>query len=70
MSSDASTAAVRGRPVAGAILGLVFGIFLTLALLQMSTFSLDSVMVVLLPILMAILGGLNGYFAPLRFLRR
>jgi hypothetical protein len=64
------TPPVRGRPVAGAILGLFFGIFLTFALLQMSVFGLDSSLVVILPIVTLVLGGLNGYFAPLRFLRR
>ena len=64
-----STQAIRGRPVAGAIAGLFFGLFLTFALLQMSMFPLDSNLVVIIPIVMLILGGLNGYFAPLRFVR-
>ncbi len=68
MTSEPTTQ-VRGRPVAGAILGFIFGIFLALSLLQMSVFALDSVMVVLLPIIMLIVGGVWGYFAPLRFLR-
>jgi hypothetical protein len=62
--------AVRGRPVAGAILGLIFGIFLTFSLLQMSVFPLESNLVVIIPIVTLILGGLNGYFAPLRYIRR
>jgi ABC-type antimicrobial peptide transport system permease subunit len=69
MTSDAP-GAVRGRPVLGAIFGLLFGIFLMLTLLQMSVFSLDSAMVIVVPIVMLVLGALNGYFAPLRFLRR
>ena len=68
MTSQTS-APVRGRPVAGAILGLLFGLFLTFALLQMSMFPLDSNLVVIVPIVMLILGALNGFFAPLRFLR-
>jgi hypothetical protein len=64
------TGPVRGRPITGAILGLVFGIFLTFALLQMSVFALDSNLVVAVPIVTLILGFVNGWFAPLRFLRR
>jgi len=65
-----STNAMRGRPVLGAVMGLLFGLFLTFALLQLSVFGLDSAFVVILPVVMLILGGLNGYFAPLRVLRR
>ena len=64
------TRPVRGRPVAGAIAGLFFGLFLTFALLQMSTFALDSNLVVIVPIVTLVLGALNGFFAPLRFLKR
>lgn len=68
--SSSPTTSVRGRPVLGAIFGLLFGIFLTATLLQMSVFPLDSNLVVFVPIGMLILGGLWGYFAPLRVLRR
>lgn len=68
MTAEA-TRPVRGRPAAGAIAGLFFGLFLTFSLLQMSVFALDSNLVVIVPIVTLILGGLNGYFAPLRFLR-
>jgi hypothetical protein len=68
MTTD-STTPIQGRPVAGAISGLFFGIFLTFALLQMSVFALDSNLVVIVPIAMLILGGVWGYFAPLKFLR-
>jgi hypothetical protein len=64
------TRRTRGRPVAGAISGLFFGVFLTFALLQMGAFALDSSLVVIVPIATLVLGGLNGYFAPLSFLRR
>ena len=39
----------RGRPILGAIMGLLFGVFLTIDLLFLSVFALDSVMVLLLP---------------------
>lgn len=70
MTTGTSSPAARGRPVAGAILGLIFGIFLSASLLQMGMFALDSNMVVIVPIVMLIVGGLWGYFAPLKFLRR
>ena len=69
MTTD-SGSQVRGRPVAGAILGFVFGIFLTATLLQLGSFGLDSNLVVIVPVLLLILGGVWGYLAPLRFLRR
>ena len=68
MTTDSGTG-TQGRPVGGAIWGFLFGIFLTFALLQMSVFPLDSNLVVVLPILLLILGGVWGYFAPLKGLR-
>lgn len=70
MTSESGSQAVRGRPVAGAIMGLIFGIFLTASLLQMGMFALDSNMVVIVPIVLLIAGGAWGYLAPLRMLRR
>ena len=59
-----------GRPVLGAIMGLLFGIFLTFDLLQMSVFPLESNVVVAIPIVMLIVGFVLGKVAPLGFLRR
>lgn len=60
----------RGRPVPGAIFGLLLGIFLTIDLMFFGTIGLDSAMVWVIPILMLVVGGLIGFFAPLQFLRR
>ncbi len=60
----------RGRPILGAIMGLLFGVFLTIDLLFLSVFALDSVMVLLLPPLSLVAGVALGLVAPLRFLRR
>ena len=60
----------RGRPILGAIMGLLFGVFLTIDLLFISVFALDSVMVLLLPPLSLVAGFALGLVAPLRFLRR
>jgi uncharacterized protein YacL len=60
----------RGRPVLGAVFGLLLGVFLTFDLLMMSVFALDSVMVLVLPIVMLLVGVALGWFQPLRFLKR
>lgn len=54
----------------GAIFGLLFGIFLTVDLLLLGTFPLDSAMVLALPLVSLIAGVILGVAAPLRFLRR
>ncbi len=59
-----------GRPVLGAIFGLLFGIFLTVDLLLLGVFSVESAMVLALPPVCLIAGVLLGVTAPLRFLRR
>jgi len=60
----------RGRPVMGAILGLLFGLFLTFSLLQMGAFALDSVLVVVVP-LVALAGSIAlAWFGVLGALRR
>lgn len=69
MTSESKTSK-SGRPVLGAIMGLLFGIFLTFDLLQMSVFPLESNMVVAVPIVMLIVGFALGKFSPLGFLRR
>jgi uncharacterized protein YacL len=60
----------RGRPVLGAIFGLLFGVLLTFDLLMMGTFRLDSILVPVIPVLLLAAGLALGWTAPLRFLRR
>jgi hypothetical protein len=60
----------RGRPVIGAIAGLIFGLAIASNLLLMNVIPLDSALVVVLPVLGLILGIAGGLFAPLTFLRR
>jgi hypothetical protein len=60
----------RGRPVLGAVLGLLLGIFLTFDLLMMSVFALDSALVLALPVIMLLVGLALGMFQPLKFLKR
>lgn len=54
----------------GAFSGLLFGVFLTVDLLMLSVFALDSAMVLVLPPASLIAGVVLGVAAPLRFLRR
>ena len=60
----------RGRPILGAIFGLVFGLSLAVVLLFFGTFALESVMVLVLPLLFLVVGGALGYFAPLGVVAR
>jgi hypothetical protein len=60
----------RGRPVLGAVFGLLLGVFLTFDLLMMSVFALDSAWVLALPVIMLLVGLALGMFQPLKFLRR
>ncbi len=64
------TAPNRGRPVLGAIAGLLFGLFLTFDLLMFSVFPFESVLVLVIPVLGLLAGVLLGWTAPLRALRR
>lgn len=59
-----------GRPVLGALLGLLFGLFLTFDLLMLSLFPFESPLVLGIPLLMLLFGLIWGLAAPLRFLRR
>jgi hypothetical protein len=54
-----------GRPVLGAISGLFFGLFLSLALLTFGIVALDSIVIVILPVLFLLLGIVWGAWAPL-----
>ena len=60
----------RGRPVWGAVFGLVFGIALTVDLLFFGTFGLESVMLWILPIVFLVIGAVLGYIAPLQLVMR
>ncbi|MSP21644.1 MAG: hypothetical protein EXR66_01240 [Dehalococcoidia bacterium] len=69
MTSDFSSP-VRGRPILGAIAGLLLGIGVSLDLRMFGVISLDSVLVVALTPAMLVLGGIIGAIHPLGFLRR
>lgn len=60
----------NGRPAVGAIAGLLLGIFVAFDLLLMSSITLDSPWVLILPVLGLVLGALLGWLGPLGFLRR
>ncbi len=60
----------HGRPVLGAIFGLLLGIALAADLLLLGTIALDSALMIILPVLFLILGAVGGYLAPLGYLRR
>ena len=60
----------HGRPVIGAIAGLLFGLFLAVDLLLLGTIPLDNALVVILPLAGLVLGIAIGIFAPLGFLKR
>jgi hypothetical protein len=59
----------RGRPVLGGLAGFFFGLFLAADLLMLSVFALDSVLVLVLPVLFLVVGVVLGITAPLRMLR-
>lgn len=56
---------MKGRPVLGAIAGLLLGLFLALDLQQFGIRPLDNLSVIGLPLLGLVLGLLVAYFAPL-----
>jgi hypothetical protein len=55
----------RGHPVLGAVMGLLFGLSLALTLLVFGVFALDSILLLVLPVLLLVLGGVWGKLAPL-----
>ena len=67
---DPQVSSVRGRPVLGGIVGLLFGLLLTFDLLQLGTFTLSSVLVLVVPAVCLVAGVALGMTAPFRFLRR
>lgn len=56
----------HGRPVLGAFLGFLFGLFLALDLLMLKVVTSDSVILTVLPILFLVVGIVLGVWAPLR----
>ncbi|MEZ4503319.1 MAG: hypothetical protein R3C39_11895 [Dehalococcoidia bacterium] len=60
----------RGRPILGAIMGLLFGLFLGFDLALMGVVPLESVLLVVLPLLGLALGIALGMTAPLRMFGR
>lgn len=65
-STDTSASAMsRGRPILGAVSGLLFGLFIALDLILLGTLSLSSYVVVVFPIL-GLIGGLAlGRWSPI-----
>lgn len=55
---------MRGRPITGAISGLLFGVFLDLFLLVLGALALDSMLLVVLPLLFLVAGVALGVVAP------
>jgi hypothetical protein len=61
---------VRGRPVAGAIGGLVLGLGAAADALFAGWLRLDSIWLVVIPVGLLVAGAVVGWLAPLRVLRR
>lgn len=57
---------MRGHPILGAVSGFLFGIFLTADLFMLKVIHLDTVPLVLIPLLGLVAGILLGLFPPLR----
>ena len=55
----------RGHPALGGIAGLVFGLGLAITLLVFGVVRLDSILLVVLPVLLLVLGIVWGKLAPL-----
>ena len=55
----------RGRPILGAIAGLVFGLSLALLLLVLGIVALDSILLSILPLAGLVFGILWAFVAPL-----
>ncbi|MCI0687754.1 MAG: hypothetical protein L0Y54_11025 [Sporichthyaceae bacterium] len=64
-TSSGERAGGSGHPVRGAIFGLLFFLFLGLTLLLFGVLALDSVLLLVLPLVGLVLGILWGRWAPL-----
>lgn len=60
----------RGHPILAAFLALLFGLFLDVTLLVFGVLALDSILLLILPVVLAVLGGVWGRMAPLGGRRR
>ena len=57
---------MKGRPLRGAVCGFLFGFFLSVFLLTIGVLPLDSILVIVLPVLFLVLGVLLGVAAPFK----
>lgn len=64
-----SGAGTRGRPILGAIAGLIFGIALAADLLMVGAFNLASVWLLIVPVLFLLIGAALGIWSPVGYLR-
>jgi hypothetical protein len=55
----------RGRPVLGAIAGLLFGLSIGVLLVLFGVARLDTSLLIVLPLLFLVLGVVWGFLAPL-----
>lgn len=64
-TSTTTRSGPRGRPVLGAIAGLLFGFFVALDLVLLGTIPLSSLLLVVLPILGLVGGTALGRWSPI-----
>jgi hypothetical protein len=57
---------MKGRPVRGGVCGLLFGLSLTLFLLTTGVLPLDSILIIVLPVVILLAGVVLGIAAPLK----
>ncbi|MGQ0832554.1 MAG: hypothetical protein ACT4OV_12845 [Microthrixaceae bacterium] len=57
---------MKGRPVRGGVCGLLFGLSLALFLLTTGVLPLDSVLLIVLPLVLLVAGVVLGIAAPLK----
>ncbi len=55
----------RGRPGLGAIAGLFFGLSIAVLLVLFGLVALDTSLLIVLPLLFLVVGGVWGFLAPL-----
>jgi hypothetical protein len=64
-ATQLTTTKRRGRPVLGAFAGFFFGLFLSIVLLTTGVIALDSILLIVFPILFLALGIAWAFWAPL-----
>jgi hypothetical protein len=57
---------MKGRPVRGAVCGLLFGLFLSLFLLTFGVLATDSILLAVLPVLFLLVGIALGVAPPFK----